>query len=482
MTQPKLTITELDGSLGILPPSAGKLLAIVGPATSGPLNTPASFAKVKDVVTTFTAGQLVEAGAHEISEYGNPVLFVRAAATVAGTYGTPVIAFTGTSVPSLDTPTPNDDYEFIWKAVVGGTIGVAGITFQWSLDKGRTYSPITALGTLTHFTVPGAGGMNILFAAGTVVAGDTVSARANGPTCNSADLATALDALGATLQSWGLCLIASPMDGTTIDTVNSKFDGFATTVKGDAWIGNFRMPNEGESEAAYKTAFDTAFSTKATTRGVLCAGASKTPSAVNGRVYRRPVSFAYAALEASVSEEVDTAAIDVGLLNVSIRDANGNADEHDESLNPGLDDSRAMVLRTWGEDAQGVYPNRPRLFSSNGSDFQLLPHRRVLNLAHRALRAYFVRRLSKPVLVDKTTGFILEHEALEIEAGAKAAMRAVLLAKPKASDVQFALSRTDNLISTKTMTGQARVVPLAYPEFINLDLGFLNPALTVTKV
>jgi hypothetical protein len=126
-----------------------------------------------------------------------------------------------------------------------------------------------------------------------------------------------------------------------------------------------------------------------------------------------------------------------------------------------------------------VYVNRPRIFSAAGSDFRLVPHRRVLNLGHAALRAYFLRRTSRPILVSAATGFILEEEALEIESGARAAMRAELLAKPKASAILFTLSRTDDLLTTQTLTGQGRVVPLAYPEFINLDLGFFNPALQV---
>ncbi len=106
----------------------------------------------------------------------------------------------------------------------------------------------------------------------------------------------------------------------------------------------------------------------------------------------------------------------------------------------------------------------------------------MFNLGAEAIRAFLIRRLNKEVQVDKKTGFILESEALEIEAGARAAMRAVLLAKPKASDVQFVLSRVDNLLSTKTLNYQARIVPLAYPEFITGDLGFFNPALQVQPV
>ena len=483
MTQPKVTITELDGALGVLSSTSGRLLAIVGVASSGPLNTPATFARIKDVVSNFGAGPLVEAAAYYIERFQRPVLIVRADASVAGEEGTlDVSDWTGTAAPTLDVMEPNDDYEAQLVVINGGTIAADGITVQWSLDGGRTMSKTTALGTDDFFEFPGTGGLRVEFAAGNVVAGDTLSTRTKAPNWNASDLTAAIEALRLTSVSWELLHVVGPTDGDSFDAVELKMAALSGSGKHCAWIGNTRMPNGGESEAAYLIAMDTLLASKRSTRGVVCSGGIKITSSISGRKYRRPWSFYYASVEGSVSEEVNTADVNLGAaVGVSIRDANGNPDEHDESANPGLDDARFCVARTW-EGRAGVYVNRPRLFSGPDSDFQLLPHRRVMNLAHYALQDYFVRRLNRPVLVDKNTGFILESEAQEIESGANAVLEAALLAKPKASGTSFTLSRTDNLLSTKTMTGQARVIPLAYPEFINLDLGFLNPALRVVTV
>jgi hypothetical protein len=492
MSQPTVTITELDGALGILETSAGKLFAVVGTSSKGPIAAPATFARMKDVVSSFGSGPLVEAAAHFIERYGRPVVVVRTGQTTAGSAtAIDVTGVTGTSVVSRDVAVvPVDDFEFVWKAITGGTVGTAGITFQWSLDGGRTWSPVTALGTANTWTAPAdtspsgvaAPGIKINFAAGTLAANDQVSFRTTAPCFNATEIGDALTALANSVLAWELALIANPLDATLFDAVDLKFAGMPASGKYHAWVGNTRVPNLAESESAYKTALDAIFTSKATVRGMLCAGACKMTSSVSGRKYKRPISFVVASREASLSEEQNSAVIDLGtLVGVSIRDSNGNADEHDESINPGLDDSRFTVLRTH-EGVQGVYVNRPRILSAAGSDFDILPKRRVLDLAHATLRSYFLRRLNKPVLVSKTTGFILESEAREIEAGARALMRTVLLGKPKASGIEFVLSRTDNLLSTKTMTGQARVIPLAYPEFINLDLGFKNPALQVVAV
>lgn len=487
MSQPSATTTETDGALGVLSPSEGKIYALLGVSSKGTTDAPAVYARISDVVAAYGSGPLVEAAAHYIERYGRPVVLVRTGQTTVGSATAITDGVAGTSVVTRGVAViPIDDYEFRLKVVSGGTIGTAGITFQWSLDDGRTWSAVTALGTAVTWTAPAdsspagsaAPGIKIDFAAGTLLADDNVTFRSSAPHYNSTELASALLALGNSITTWELAHITGIIDATMLAAIDLKFAAFHTAGKYHAWIGNTRlMALTGETEAQYKTALDAIFSALSSIYGVLCAGSVKMISSVSGRYFKRPFAFVYAAREASVSHEIDTAAIDLGpFAGVTIRDANGNADEHDESINPGLDTSRFCVARTW-EGVQGVYVNRPRMFSADGSDFELLPHRRVLNLAHAALRNYFMRRLNKPVRVNAVTGFILETEALEIESGARAAMRSVLLAKPKASAVSFVLSRTDNILSTKTLTGQARVTPLGYPETISLDLGFLNPAL-----
>jgi hypothetical protein len=474
-------ITELDGALGVLPPSAGRLLAVVGPCDAGPLATPSTFARVRDLTAAFGDGPAVEAAAYYIDAYGRPVLFVRCDASVAGTVSAVTsVPLGGTSVVTVSPlPIPTDDMELVLKIMTDGTIAAAGITYQLSYDGGRNFGPTTALGTANTVAFPDAGAVSFALAAGTMKAGATFSARVTGPTSAEADLQAALGALAASSVQWEICQVVGSLTAGLIDKIELGFSGLFAKGKYRSWIGHTRMPTAGESEAAYLTAMSTAFSSKATVFGSIYAGACKLSSAVSGRRYRRPASFPTAAREQSVSEEIDIADVNLGsLIGVSIRDDNGNADEHDETLNPGLDDARFATLRTW-DGLAGVYVNRPRIFSPEGSDFQLHPHRRVINLAHAALRMYFIRRLNKPIRVNNTTGFILETEAREIESGALAAMRSMLLAKPKASGVQFVLSRYDNLLSTKTLTGTGRVIPLAYPEQIEISVGYFNPALVV---
>lgn len=485
MTLPNVTIGEIDGALGILPPSAGKLYALVGASSDGPLNMPATFARVKDIVATFKKGPLVEAASYYVATFGKPVVLVRTGSSTSGTVSTVSVNATGTSTVTLggSTHTPVDDLDVALKIVKGGNVGTAGITYQLSYDNGKSYGPVTSLGTSTSIDAPEAGA-DIKFALGTgdLDDGDTFAVRTTAGHWSTSELGTALDALGASLATWEVVHIVGAMDGDAFDLVEQRIAGLAAAHKPRTWIGNARMPNVGETEAAYLASVGTAFASKSTRFGGVGYAACKLASGVSGRIQRRPVAYYAAAFSASVDDEVNIADVNLGAaIGVSIRDANGNPDEHDEAINPGGDDARFITLRTW-EGEEGVYVTRPRLMSSSSSDFQLIPHRRVLNLAHTALYKYFLRRLNRPVLVDGKTGFIVESDRLEIELGARAAMRSILLAKPKASDVQFSLAKHENVLQTKTLTGDARVLPLFYPEYVGLTLGFYNPALQVQTI
>ena len=475
---PAVTQTEQDGAIGVLP-AGTNIIAMVGVCDTGTAAVPAAYARVADVVTAFTGGPLVCFGAAAIENTGKPVLFCKCAASTAATEATLNIAgVTGTSVVTwgADT-TANDDYEFVFTVTLGGTIGTGPISYTLSYDNGNTVGPVTSLGTANTLVFANSGGVGLAFAAGTLITGDVVKGRTYAPSGNSGDVVAALEALRLSAQSWDTVLCTSPIDGTIAAAVATEMALMPTKT----FLGCFRMPLLTETEATYLTAWNTAFSGFANTYMGATAGAARCFSPATGRNERRPVLFTAGPFMASQSEEIDAAWVDLGsLAGTTIRDSNGNPVHHDETVNPGLDDARAIVLRTFA-NVQGVYINNPNMLSASGSDFQYYQHRRIMNLAKITLDAYFVRRLSKPVAVSAITGFILESEAQEIEAGAKSALRSVLMAKPKASAIDFTLSRTDNILSTKTMTGQASVVPLAYPKAINISVGFRNPALQVIR-
>jgi hypothetical protein len=234
----------------------------------------------------------------------------------------------------------------------------------------------------------------------------------------------------------------------------------------------------------YQSSLASAFASTSSLYLSLAAGYAQTTSAVSARQYARPASWSLAARAGSTFIGQDWAEVDLGPLSgVTLRDTNGNplSQFHDESLYPGLDDLRFATLR--GIDGyNGVYNTNPRVIAPTGSDFIYAQFRRVMNVACRVVRAELMRRLSKQILVNKKTGFILEAEARDIEAGVNAVLRTAILSRPDASDAKFVLSRTDNVLSTFTLHGDCRIVPLAYPKSILVNMAFNNPAIRVSAV
>lgn len=479
MTLPGVTINETDNALGVLSATDGRLLAVVGTSTKGPLNTPATYARAKDLAADFGDGEGPEFCAYYIDRYSRPVLFVRADTSNAAAVSTVTHDADGTSVVTIaNGATPIDNYELALEFLTAGTVGTAGITYRVSYDNGRNWSPTRALGTANSIVL--AEGVTFALAAGTVVAGDMHTARATAESWSSADLTAALAPLRVTHVDFGLVhFVGGVIDASTFDvadTVRSFTNGK------HAWIGNTRLPNVGETEAQYQTALAALSNAKATKDAMVFMGGSKATSAISGRSYQRPASWCPAARQASVSEEVNIADLNLGPLpGCSIRDANGNPDEHDERINPGGDAMRFATLTTQPR-RQGVYVTLPRVFAPTGSDFEIMPNRLVMNVAYEALYDYLLSRLHRPIIVSRATGRILASEAVEITLGANAVLSAKLLTKPKASDAFFTLSRTDNLLSTHTLTCGAKILPLAYPRYINLDLSFTNPAMQLQAV
>lgn len=478
MSIPSVNFTILDGTQGVQ--STGtRYVAVVGPTSTGTANTVTTAAQVR-TLTPYGVGPAVEQATFMIERKGSRIVFVKATASVAGT--TDAIDVTGvsglsTSVASIHTgAAPNDDRDIWIKIETGGTVGTAGITLRVSHDGGNNYGALVALGTANSYTVPEIGTLVIDFAAGTLSSGDLIKVRCHAPSCNASDIGTALEALARSALTFDQITIASPVDATVGAAIDVKLAAMFSAGKYRYWVGNTRMPNTDETEAQYQTAMAAIRAGYTSVYGCLCSGACTLTSSVSSRSYRRPASFVVAAEEASAALSENTAAPARGaLVGVLLRDVNGLPIHHDEYEDPGLDDQYFTTLRSLPTGG-GVFITRPRIFAPEGSDFRLVPHRRVLNRACEVALGYFQMRLNQPLAIDPSTGKILEGEAKAIETRATATLEGVLKARPDCSSVRCVVSRDDNILSTGTLGAEIRIVPLGYPETISITVGYLNPA------
>src|SRR5207344_332348 len=254
--QPRTRITIQNNALGILPPQFGSLLALAGVATGGTINLPQSFGTVKAVRDTLIGGPLAEAAAHAIERYGNAVVCVPTGASDAAAHAPPVKTGTGTSVVTV-TGAPTDDFEiFVAITEAGPTgvlaVGTAGIELQWSRDNGRTMSAATALGTELQFEIPGTG-LTLVFGVGTLAEGDTIYVSCTAAEWNATELGDAMAVLAASQIDWQILQVVGQLTASDATTIDAKFAGYAAAGRFRMWIGSARIPNVGETDAAYQT-------------------------------------------------------------------------------------------------------------------------------------------------------------------------------------------------------------------------------------
>ena len=386
---------------------------------------------------------------------------------------------------------PADDCDVTVKVVAGGTVGSPGISYQISLDDSaipvdsdeRVWGPVTALGSATYITVSDVGGFRFVLAGAspTLVAGDYWSTRTKAPNWNANDLGAALDALDKTDLTWRQVIVVGPISSSTLQVLEGRLEGWSADGKPREAICHYRMPNLGEDLTTYDAAFAADLGALVSVDGKIMVykDAATVVSALTGHAFRRPAMWEDAALECTVSPEIDRAQIDPPggpLPATKIRDGRGNVRHHDERVTPTSEPARCCALKTWS-DYKGVYVCRPRTFCVDGSDFTLWPRRRVFSLCRIANRKFFEHVLSKGVPADKNTGYIREYVAQAWERQAKQQVAAACPIGEWVSDVDVKIRRTDNLLPDgAVMNVTLQVGPLIYVERIKITNAMRRPA------
>lgn len=488
MTVPNVKYTVLNGRLGVRAPRSVELHAYVGPCSSGSFETPTRHARSDSVVTAYGGGPTVELAIRAIEKAGAEVLMVRTNQSVAATFDAIVVTgVTGTSVVTKHASANcDDDYEAAVKVIAGGTIGVAGITLQYSLDAGRTWSQTVALGTASTYTIPNSGGVQFSMAAGTLIAGDTWSIVTHSPKWNTSELSTALGKLRTTLIEWQAVWIAGAMSATEAATVQTFLSGLeAITGRCRKAYVQLRMSNVGESEATYLTSVSTDYAGFADKKLTAAAAACRVQSSRTGRpyVFRRSPLFAISGLPQALALGIDMAQIvdatPGGLPGVALYDSAGNNVEHDEMLNPGLDDARFLTLRTW-PDRTGVYVNNPRTLEALGGDFFLDQHTRILCVYCNTARRVLTEELSRELDLNlkdsgpNKAGAPTERECQRIDSRVRKALQADLAGQ--VSGVEFSMHRDDPVHTTQTLNADGGIIYKGYPKLINFTVAAINPA------
>lgn len=163
LAAPSVTFTIVDGGLSEAPaaPLDGPMW-ILGPTSSGTVESPFTTTQAALIKSTFGHGPAVEAALQALNKNITQVTLMRVDGTggTAGIYGTITVTSQGAgiTVTGDGTVKPGDDWEPIVRWTKAGTIGVTGIEYEYSFDNGGKYNGPKELGTDTFITLPNGGG------------------------------------------------------------------------------------------------------------------------------------------------------------------------------------------------------------------------------------------------------------------------------------------------------------------------------------
>lgn len=385
---------------------------------------------------------------------------------------------------------PEDAYDVLFEVLTGGTIGVAGITFRYSLDGGKTYSAETALGTATTFALfDGAelAGLTLAFAAGTLDVGDAVTFFTTAPAWQASDAVAALAVLRATNLRWSFLHAVGAIDPSSAGSLGSVMTGWAANNKFAWCAGSVREwgVRSNEPETAWISRLLATWSSFADTRIALGAGYTRITCPITGRRNRRPCTWAAVARWISIAPQTDLGEKATGILSSDITlHEDGMLVEHDADNNSALHDARFVTLRSWPDEA-GVWFTSGNLMGPDG-DIQLVAYRRVLNIAEevfqKAMRETLKSNLAREpatAKLPKVPGNLTEPDCKSITQRVTNALKSQIVTTGMAPGITFTLNKTP----IQTGNGKWRVsANVKINGFIYVDstlgeIGFADPAL-----
>jgi hypothetical protein len=193
-------------------------------------------------------------------------------------------------------------------------------------------------------------------------------------------------------------------------------------------------------------------------------------SGIDGRLCRRPASWAGAARCASARISQNLHRVRSGPIK------NARLLYRNEESTQALDAGRFLTLRTHG-DKPGFYITYGRSGANNTSDFKSLANGRVMDRMCQIGRSKGVDLIGESIATN-SDGTIKEVVAQAIEADIRTAIRDGMtgdIVIDENSPYVY-VSRTQNVLSTETLPITLRVTPFASANFVEETLGFVIPS------
>jgi len=376
--------------------------------------------------------------------------------------GTGSIAVTGN---------PRNEYDISVAIETSGSINEA--TFRLTVD-GLPGKQITVPDGEAKYEIPGTG-LTIQFAPGEsgFVEGDAFSFKTTEPRATNGDILAAINQIFEAKLSIEFIAIAGACAAPMWAALAMKANEASEIYQYLFFVAQARFLNNGETTDQWKTALcGTERGNTASTRLQVCAGWIEEADA-NGQVDVRGIIGVYCGSLAARKVMDGPDAVKFGGISaaVSIKPDDLN-DGHIEDLkNAGYVTVRKYAGR------KGIFFASGQMMSEEGSDFNLVERRRVMDKACRNLYIAQLPSVNDTVRIGKDGS----PEGLEMFLALSQSPLDTMKLNKEISDGYVFIPPGQNILADKKLRTKVRIVPLGKMSFIENEIAYKNPALGVQE-
>jgi len=456
-----------DGAMGVLGKDATGVFAAVGVAAKYGQGILAITDPDK-VDELLGDGPLRDLIVSALSIAKTTVYAVALQGTTPGTLSavTPGSGNTGTGSISVSGP-PRNEYDVQVDILRSG--GLNNATFRVTVD-GLPGKQITVPDTPGNYLIPGTG-ITISFQPGSTgfAEGDTFSFHATAPAATNAEVLAAIDTILAAKLDIEWIAVAGISNAALWSALATKAEGAAESYQYLFFVAQARYKTRTESVDAWVTALaGPERGTVASTRLQVCAGWIE-ESDPNGQVDIRGLIGAYCGKLAARNVHQGPDAVRYGPIPAATALApRGINDGHIETLkNAGYVTARTII------GLNGIYVTSGQMMSEEGSDFDLVERRRVMDKACRQVRTAQLVWVNDAVKV----GADGSPEGIQMLVAQSESPLKTMITNGEISDGYVVVPDGQNILSTKKLITKVRIVPLGKIAYIENEIAFSNPAL-----
>lgn len=216
------------------PANGDDLIVILSAVATNPDLTPRLYGTPSAINDQHGYSEGLEYSALHLAQTGHSVVFVGMPIGTAGSVSrTSSAGNTGSSVVTAVAGSDGvlGEHDGRVRVVAGGTVGTSQIRIEVSLDGGTSYQPVR-LGTAVSYEI-GYVGVTLNFAAGTLVAGDTVLEwHGSAPKIDTADLPAVFDALASGNTLFRSAILCGDLPShTAAASLVSELNDYASSVE-----------------------------------------------------------------------------------------------------------------------------------------------------------------------------------------------------------------------------------------------------------